>query len=47
MHTWKSPVFTAPSGLLARGTYKAKTKFIDDDKTQHLEIEYSLSMNFF
>ena len=30
----------APSGMLARGTYKAKSQFIDDDKQVHLEFEY-------
>jgi len=30
----------APSGLLARGSYKAKSQFIDDDKVVHLEYEY-------
>jgi Rho GDP-dissociation inhibitor len=43
-YTWKSPSFTAPSGMLARGTYKANTKFIDDDKKTHLELDYTLSI---
>jgi Rho GDP-dissociation inhibitor len=42
--TWKSPSFTAPSGMLARGQYKANTKFIDDDKKNHLELDYTLSI---
>lgn len=29
----------APSGMLARGKYKAKSQFIDDDKQSHLEFE--------
>ena len=29
----------APSGMLARGKYKAKTQFIDDDKNEHLEFD--------
>ena len=27
----------APSGMLARGHYEVKSKFIDDDKTTHKE----------
>lgn len=34
----------APSGMLARGKYKAKTQFIDDDKVVHLEYEYSFEI---
>jgi len=30
----------APSGMLYRGVYKAKTQFIDDDKTVHLDFQY-------
>eukprot|EP01117_Protostelium_nocturnum_P013993 TRINITY_DN527_c0_g1_i1.p1 TRINITY_DN527_c0_g1~~TRINITY_DN527_c0_g1_i1.p1 ORF type:complete len:197 (+),score=78.43 TRINITY_DN527_c0_g1_i1:56-646(+) len=30
----------APSGMIARGSYKAKNQFIDDDKENHLEFEY-------
>jgi len=35
-HGWEE----APSGMLARGKYKAKSQFIDDDKQVHLEFEY-------
>jgi len=42
--TWKSQVQTAPSGLLARGTYKAQTQFLDDDKTNHLDLQYQLAI---
>lgn len=31
---------TAPSGVLARGSYTAKTKFVDDDGRCHLEVHY-------
>ncbi|KAH7288588.1 hypothetical protein KP509_31G032800 [Ceratopteris richardii] len=31
---------TTPSGYLARGSYTAKTKFVDDDKRCHFEIEH-------
>jgi len=34
----------APSGMLARGKYKAKTQFIDDDKAVHLEYEYAFEI---
>jgi Rho GDP-dissociation inhibitor len=43
-YTWKSPTFTAPSGMLARGQYKANTKFIDDYKKTHLELDYTLTI---
>ncbi len=41
---WKSPVQTAPSGMLARGKFTANTKFIDDDKKQHLQLNYTLEI---
>ncbi|KAI3404277.1 RDI1 [Candida oxycetoniae] len=34
----------APSGILARGTYSALSKFIDDDKTVHLTVPWSFSI---
>jgi len=34
----------APSGMLLRGDYKAKIKFIDDDNRTHLEFEYVLKI---
>ena len=33
-----------PDGMLARGNYTAKTGFIDDDKTLHLEFEYGFKI---
>jgi len=36
-HGWDE----APSGMLSRGTYIAKSTFTDDDKQKHLEYEYS------
>jgi len=30
----------APSGTLARGKYKAKSRYLDDDKQCHLEYQY-------
>lgn len=35
---------TAPSGMLARGSYIAKSKFIDDDGNCHLECEWQLKI---
>ncbi|XP_049407519.1 rho GDP-dissociation inhibitor 1-like [Solanum stenotomum] len=36
---------TTPSGALARGTYTAKLKFMDDDKRCHLELNYSFEIS--
>ncbi|XP_077229532.1 rho GDP-dissociation inhibitor 1-like isoform X2 [Tasmannia lanceolata] len=35
---------TTPSGVLARGIYSAKLKFVDDDKRCHLELNYSFKI---
>lgn len=32
----------APSGMLARGQYTARSRFIDDDKFVHLDFEWSI-----
>ncbi|RKO97000.1 hypothetical protein CXG81DRAFT_28891 [Caulochytrium protostelioides] len=34
----------APSGLLARGTYYVKSKFVDDDGVVHLEWDWQFSI---
>jgi len=34
----------APSGMLARGSYHAISRFVDDDKDRHLEFEYSFDI---
>jgi len=34
----------APKGALARGTYTAKSKFIDDDKQTHMQYEYTFQI---
>jgi len=34
----------APSGMLARGHYKAKSQFIDDDKVNHMEFDYEFEL---
>jgi len=38
------PVDEAPKGMLARGHYKIKSKFVDDDKTVHLAWEWGLDI---
>ena len=34
----------APSGMLGRGTYKGKHRFVDDDQKCHLEYEYQFAI---
>lgn len=34
----------APSGMLARGSYSAVTKFVDDDKNVHLTLPWSFQI---
>ncbi|SGZ54617.1 CIC11C00000001960 [Sungouiella intermedia] len=34
----------APSGMLARGSYSAVTKFVDDDKTEHLSFPWAFQI---
>ena len=34
----------APSGMLARGHYKAVSRFIDDDNQEHLRFEWSFDI---
>lgn len=36
--------FEVPSGMLARGHYAAKSRFIDDDKACHAEYEYEFDI---
>lgn len=43
-HEYVTPVDEAPKGLIARGHYTAKSKFIDDDKNIHLEWEWSFDI---
>eukprot|EP00030_Apusomonadida_sp_AF-17_P003216 a346178_113.p2 GENE.a346178_113~~a346178_113.p2 ORF type:complete len:221 (+),score=103.15 a346178_113:32-664(+) len=38
------PSELAPSGMMARGKYKATSRFIDDDKRVHLEWEWGFSI---
>lgn len=37
-----TPVDSAPSGLIARGTYNVKSRFTDDDKNIYLEWEWPM-----
>eukprot|EP01018_Ginkgo_biloba_P030473 Gb_39963 [translate_table: standard] len=35
---------TTPGGVLARGSYRTKAKFVDDDGRCHLEVDYSFEI---
>jgi len=39
-----TPIEEAPKGMLARGHYSVKSKFIDDDKNVHLAWEWSFDI---
>ncbi|CAI9295420.1 unnamed protein product [Lactuca saligna] len=39
------PEETTPSGMFARGSYSAKTKFVDDDNNCHLELNYAFEIH--
>ncbi|KAI3497249.1 hypothetical protein L1887_39733 [Cichorium endivia] len=43
-YTYEMPEETTPSGYFARGSYSAKTKFMDDDNKCYLEISYSFDI---
>ncbi|XP_065066099.1 rho GDP-dissociation inhibitor 1-like [Rhopilema esculentum] len=43
-HSYTTPVDEAPKGMLARGSYKVKSKFLDDDKNVHLEWDWSFDI---
>ncbi|KAI4298776.1 hypothetical protein L6164_032294 [Bauhinia variegata] len=43
-YTHEMPEETTPSGLFARGTYAAKSKFVDDDNKCYLEINYTFDI---
>eukprot|EP00127_Corallochytrium_limacisporum_P006346 Clim_evm57s225 gene=Clim_evmTU57s225 len=43
-YTYKGAVEEAPAGMLARGTYTVKSKFIDDDKNVHLAWDWSFAI---
>ncbi|XP_049632752.1 rho GDP-dissociation inhibitor 1 isoform X1 [Suncus etruscus] len=39
-----TPMEEAPKGMLARGSYSIKSRFTDDDKTDHLSWEWNLNI---
>ncbi|KAK1404997.1 Rho GDP-dissociation inhibitor 1 [Heracleum sosnowskyi] len=43
-YTHVMPEETTPSGYFARGSYTAKTKFLDDDKNCYLELNYTFDI---
>jgi len=43
-HQYTTPTDEAPKGMLARGKYKVKSKFIDDDKNVHLAWEWGMDI---
>jgi Rho GDP-dissociation inhibitor len=43
-YTFSAPVAEWPSGMLARGTYGARTTFTDDDKTTHLDFLWGFEL---
>ncbi|KAM9391866.1 rho GDP-dissociation inhibitor 1 isoform 1-T2 [Pholidichthys leucotaenia] len=43
-YTTVTSVEEAPKGMIARGCYTVKSKFTDDDKTDHLSWEWTLSI---
>ncbi|CAN4106684.1 unnamed protein product [Withania somnifera] len=43
-YTHEMPEETTPSGIFARGSYVARTKFLDDDNKCYLEINYTFDI---
>ena len=43
-NTFLCPSDEAPKGMIARGNYKIKSKFIDDDKNIHLQWEWAMEI---
>ncbi|XP_043688776.1 rho GDP-dissociation inhibitor 1-like [Telopea speciosissima] len=43
-YTHEMPEETTPSGIFARGSYSAKTKFVDDDNQSYLSINYTFDI---
>jgi Rho GDP-dissociation inhibitor len=43
-YTHEMPEETTPSGMFARGSYVAKSKFLDDDNKCYLEINYTFDI---
>ncbi|KAI3748487.1 hypothetical protein L6452_11584 [Arctium lappa] len=44
LYTHEIPEDTTPCGILARGSYSAKTKFLDDDNKCYLELNYTFDI---
>ncbi|KAL4585408.1 hypothetical protein LXL04_010029 [Taraxacum kok-saghyz] len=44
LYTHEIPEDTTPSGILARGSYSARTKFLDDDNKCYLELNYTFDI---
>uniref|UniRef100_A0ACD5ZI72 Uncharacterized protein n=1 Tax=Avena sativa TaxID=4498 RepID=A0ACD5ZI72_AVESA len=43
-YTYVTPEETTPSGMFARGSYSARTKFLDDDRKCYLQIDYTFDI---
>jgi len=43
-YTHEMPEETTPSGMFARGSYSAKTQFLDDDDRCYLEMNYTFEI---
>ncbi|KAG8075791.1 hypothetical protein GUJ93_ZPchr0006g45258 [Zizania palustris] len=43
-YNYVTPEETTPSGVFARGSYSARTKFVDDDRKCYLEINYAFDI---
>jgi len=43
-YSYKTDVEEAPSGIIARGKYNVKSKFIDDDKKEHAVWEWNFEI---
>jgi len=44
MYSYKTDAEEAPSGMIARGNYKVKSKFVDDDKKEHAVWEWNFEI---
>lgn len=43
-HEYQTPFDEAPKGMIARGSYKLKSKFIDDDKNVYLAWDWAFDI---
>ncbi|XP_043691967.1 rho GDP-dissociation inhibitor 1-like [Telopea speciosissima] len=43
-YTHEMPEETTPSGIFARGSYSARTRFVDDDDKYYLELNYTFDI---